>query len=68
MVGVYYLSVLSSVASIVVAQDPFYMCTESKCETCPLAISSTGTGYPDCVIYNSEDVFANQCYQGSQGG
>jgi hypothetical protein len=68
MVGVHYLSVLFSVASIVVAQDPFYMCTESKCETCPSAISSTGTGYPDCVIYNSEDVFANQGYQGSQGG
>jgi hypothetical protein len=68
MVGVYYLSVLFSVASIVVAQDPFYICTESKCETCPSAISSTGTGYPDCVIYNSEDVFANQGYQGSQGG
>jgi hypothetical protein len=68
MVGVHYLSALFSVASIVVAQDPFCMCTESKCETCPSAISSTGTGYPDCVIYNSEDVFANQGYQGSQGG
>jgi len=68
MVGAHYLGVLFSVASIVVAQDPFYMCTDDKCESCPSAVSSTGTGYPDCVVYNSEDVFANQGYEGSEGG
>ncbi|RAQ98698.1 hypothetical protein DDE82_008995 [Stemphylium lycopersici] len=68
MVGVHYLSVLSCVASIAVAQDPFYMCTDTKCEECPSAVSSTGTGYPDCVIYSSEDVFVNQGYSGSEGG
>ena len=68
MVGAHYLSLFSVVACIVVAQDPFYMCTDNKCENCPSAISSTGTGYPDCVIYSSEDVFANQGYEGSEGG
>lgn len=68
MIAAYYLSVLSSVLSVVVAQDPFYMCTESKCENCPSSISSSGTGYPNCVIYNSQDVFANQGYEGSTGG
>jgi hypothetical protein len=63
-----YLSVFSTIAFVAVAQDPFYMCTDNKCETCPSAISSTGTGYPNCVIYNSEDVFANQGYEGSEGG
>ena len=50
MVGAHYLGVLLSVASIAVAQDPFYMCTDDKCESCPSAVSSTGTGYPDCVL------------------
>jgi hypothetical protein len=68
MVGAHYLSVLSCVASIAVAQDPFYMCTDSACEKCPSGVSSTGTGYPNCVIYSSEDVFANQGYSGSAGG
>jgi hypothetical protein len=68
MVGAHYLSVLSALASAVVAQDPFYMCTDTKCESCPSSVSSSGTGYPDCVVYNSEDVFANQGYEGSEGG
>ena len=68
MVIAHYLSFLSTIVFVAVAQDPFYMCTDTKCEACPSAISSTGTGYPDCVIYNSEDVFANQGYEGSKGG
>jgi hypothetical protein len=35
MVGVHYLSLLSIVASIILAQDPFYMCTVNKCENAP---------------------------------
>lgn len=68
MVATNYLSILAGLASVSVAQDPFYMCTESKCENCPSSVASTGTGYPNCVIYNSEDVFANQGYDGADGG
>ncbi|CAA9960579.1 hypothetical protein PTMSG1_03980 [Pyrenophora teres f. maculata] len=68
MVGAHYLSVLSCIASIAVAQDPFYMCTDKVCQNCPSAVSTTGTGFPDCVIYSSQDVFANQGYSGNEGG
>ncbi|KAF2759132.1 hypothetical protein EJ05DRAFT_485200 [Pseudovirgaria hyperparasitica] len=59
---------IAALASSVAAQDPFYMCTENTCEQCPSAVASAGTGYPECVVYNSEDVFANQGYQGTEGG
>ena len=68
MVATNYLSILAGLASVSVAQDPFYMCTESTCQNCPSSVASTGTGYPNCVIYNSEDVFANQGYDGATGG
>lgn len=64
----YRWSLLAGIVSAVAAQDPFYMCTENTCENCPSSVASTGTGYPDCAIYNSEDVFANQGYNGSEGG
>ncbi|KAF2443134.1 hypothetical protein P171DRAFT_455988 [Karstenula rhodostoma CBS 690.94] len=68
MVTTHYIIILSGIAAIAMAQDPFYMCTESKCEHCPSSVASTGTGYPNCVVYNAEDVFANQGYNGSEGG
>ena len=67
MVGAHYLSLFCVVACFVVAQDPFYMCTDNKCESCPSAISSTGTGYPNCVIYSSEDVFARVTREAREG-
>ncbi|KAH6643479.1 hypothetical protein BKA67DRAFT_665285 [Truncatella angustata] len=43
-----------------VAQDPFTFCKDDGCGDCPVSITSIGTGYPDCAIYNSVDVFGNQ--------
>ncbi|KAJ4293570.1 hypothetical protein N0V90_008853 [Kalmusia sp. IMI 367209] len=68
MPSTYYLSLLAGLASVAVAQDPFYMCTDNKCEDCPSSIASSGTGFPNCVIYNSQDVFAQQGYEGTDGG
>ncbi|KAF2656730.1 hypothetical protein K491DRAFT_596474 [Lophiostoma macrostomum CBS 122681] len=70
MPSTYHLSLLTSLFAAAVAKDPFYMCTESKCEECPSAVGFNGedTDYPNCVIYNSEDVFANQGYEGTDGG
>lgn len=68
MLGTQYLSIIAGLTSVAVAKDPFYMCTDNKCEQCPSSVASSGTGYPDCVIYNSEDVFAHQGFNGSEGG
>jgi hypothetical protein len=53
---------LASVSSLVgvFAQDPFKFCKDDGCGDCPVAVTSIGTGYPDCAIYNSADVFGNQ--------
>ncbi|KAI0126720.1 hypothetical protein BJ170DRAFT_684300 [Xylariales sp. AK1849] len=42
------------------AQDPFTFCKDDTCGDCPVSVTSVGTGYPDCAIYNSADVFGNQ--------
>lgn len=68
MVANTYLSILTGLASVAIAQDPFYMCTENTCQDCPSSVASTGTGYPNCVVYNSQDVFADQGYNGTTGG
>ncbi|KAK8121577.1 hypothetical protein PG984_010247 [Apiospora sp. TS-2023a] len=40
--------------------EAFNLCKEDACKECPVHIGTTGPKYPDCVIYNSEDVFTNQ--------
>lgn len=50
------------------ADDPFSFCKDNKCGDCPVSVTNVGTGFPNCVVYNSEDVFANQNFPGSVGG
>jgi hypothetical protein len=50
------------------SDEPFSFCTDNKCEQCPVNIASAGKGYPACVVYNSDDVFKNQDFPGSEGG
>ncbi|KAF1967455.1 hypothetical protein BU23DRAFT_592632 [Bimuria novae-zelandiae CBS 107.79] len=64
----YYFANLSVLISVATAQDPFYMCIDNKCEDCPSSVASTGTGYPNCVIYNVDDVFGNQGYEPNESG
>lgn len=40
--------------------EAFNLCKEDACNECPVNISTAGPKYPDCGIYNSEDVFTNQ--------
>ncbi|KAI0112521.1 hypothetical protein GGR51DRAFT_557103 [Nemania sp. FL0031] len=42
------------------AADPFTFCKDDTCGDCPVSVTSVGTGFPDCAIYNSKDVFSNQ--------
>jgi hypothetical protein len=70
MPSVYHLSLATSFLAVAVAKDPFYMCTESKCDECPSAVGFNGedTNYPKCNIYNSDDFFKDQGYAGTEGG
>ncbi|KAK7949440.1 hypothetical protein PG988_016079 [Apiospora saccharicola] len=43
----------------VLAED-YNMCRDDKCGDCPVSLASLGTGFPDCIIYNTEDVFGGQ--------
>lgn len=57
-------NVIALVSSVLVthvaAQDPFTFCKDDTCGDCPVSVTSIGTGFPDCAIYNSKDVFGNQ--------
>lgn len=46
-----------------VVADDFTFCKGDDCGDCPVSITSIGTGYPDCAIYNSHDVFGNQGFE-----
>jgi hypothetical protein len=47
---------------------PLSVCTEGQCDDCPQSVTSGGTGYPDCVVYSSADVFASGDYNKTDGG
>lgn len=51
----------------VTAQGLFSMCTENQCNDCPVGVSSAGTGYPACVVYDSDAVFTSD-FGGIEGG
>ncbi|KAK6815650.1 hypothetical protein PG987_016654 [Apiospora arundinis] len=40
-----------------VLADDYSMCRDEKCGDCPVTLADLGTGYPECIIYNTEDVF-----------
>lgn len=47
----------------VLGQEPFTFCKDEDCGDCSVSVTSIGTEYPDCAIYNSEDVFGNQGFE-----
>ncbi|KAK4501093.1 hypothetical protein PRZ48_006899 [Zasmidium cellare] len=63
-IGLVALSILNKATAV----PNFSFCTNEPCTNCPVSVSSEGTGYPECVIYNSENVFGNQGFSGSEGG
>ncbi|KAK4207877.1 hypothetical protein QBC37DRAFT_444238 [Rhypophila decipiens] len=62
------LAFLSGVALVQAQEDVFKFCPESTCGDCPVGLTSQGTGFPNCVIYNSDDVFPGLGFTGSEGG
>ncbi|PLB41873.1 uncharacterized protein BDW47DRAFT_122318 [Aspergillus candidus] len=44
------------------SEKPISFCTKGGCEedNCPVALATAGTGYPNCVIYDSKDLFSSE--------
>jgi hypothetical protein len=54
---------------LVLTSDVFTFCADNKCGNCPVQVTDAGTGYPNCVIYSTDDVFGGQPeFNGSAGG
>ncbi|KAI0470803.1 hypothetical protein GGR56DRAFT_657719 [Xylariaceae sp. FL0804] len=54
---------------LAMASGPFEFCTDNECGNCPVQVTDAGTGYPNCVVYSTEDVFGQQTtFQGSPSG
>ncbi|RYP61000.1 hypothetical protein DL771_010285 [Monosporascus sp. 5C6A] len=54
---------------LVLASGPFKFCKDNTCGDCPVQVTDAGTGYPNCVVYSTDDVFGNQeGFPGSDGG
>ena len=53
----------------VAASGPFKFCKENQCGDCPVQVTDAGLGYPNCVVYDTKDVFGNQeGFPGSDAG
>jgi len=59
---------LWAVAHASPAAEKFSFCEDAKCQHCPVSVPSAGTGFPQCVIYNSADVLKNQQFPDNEGG
>ena len=67
----FVIIILCMVATIILealGDEPFTFCKDTECKQCPVAVTSGGTGYPNCVIYNTADIFSNQDFPGAEGG
>lgn len=59
-------AVLSAAIPLVVGQDVSW-CKAEGCDDCPSALTSSGPGYPECVIYDSNTVFGGQGFKEGTG-
>jgi hypothetical protein len=39
------------------------LCTGGSCKSCPSSLTTTGTGFPKCVVYNRETVLGGSAKQ-----
>ncbi|KAK3301862.1 uncharacterized protein B0T15DRAFT_544888 [Chaetomium strumarium] len=68
LVSLFTALVLGGSLQPVIAADVYKMCKDNKCQNCSVGITNAGTGYPNCVTYDSDTVFFNQDIPGSEGG
>lgn len=54
-------AIMALLAVGAIAQDsPVKLCNAETCDYCPSSITTTGTGYPSCVIYDRETVLGGK--------
>jgi hypothetical protein len=41
---------------------------KKSCEDCTVLVASTNTGWPKCVVYNTDGWFKNQGFENSEAG
>jgi hypothetical protein len=41
-------------------ESPVKMCNSENCDYCPSSITTAGTGYPACVIYDRDTVLGGK--------
>ncbi|KAH7304734.1 hypothetical protein B0I35DRAFT_484294 [Stachybotrys elegans] len=51
------LSFIAAASLAKMASAQVGVCKEGGCGDCPVSTTTVGTGWPECVIYNSADVF-----------
>lgn len=62
--SIFALSALS--AAFAQAADVTW-CKDEDCSDCPSGITTSGPGYPECVIYDSDTVFGGQGFDTGTG-
>ncbi|CAJ2513932.1 Uu.00g020510.m01.CDS01 [Anthostomella pinea] len=56
-------------SKLVHALGPFKFCGDNECGSCSVQVTDAGTGYPNCVVYSTQDVFGGQDeFNGSDSG
>jgi len=49
-------------------QGPIQFCHDKSCQDCPVSLTVEGTGYPECVVYDSDQIFGNGDFAESDSG
>ncbi|THY95088.1 hypothetical protein D6C92_04571 [Aureobasidium pullulans] len=53
------IAIMALIGVVNAQYPPFSLCTAGGCDDCPQTVTSGGTGYPQCVVYDSATVFAS---------
>ncbi|KAI1132611.1 hypothetical protein F5Y10DRAFT_261031 [Nemania abortiva] len=51
---------IASALCAMATDPPFTFCKDKSCGDCHVSVNSVGPGYPECIIYNTRDVFDGQ--------
>lgn len=52
------ISVLAVAGSLQLVDGQSRICHAAGCKDCPVSTTDSGIGFPDCTVYDSEDVFS----------
>lgn len=58
----------AAVMAKAVSGKAFEFCKDAPCKECPVSVTDVGTGYPHCVVYETDRVLPNQGFPDGPGG